>query len=301
MELRQLEHFVAVAEELHFTRAARRVHVVQSTLSSSIRALERELGGELLIRTSRRVELTEAGRALLPSARRALVATEEARDAVAAVRGLLRGQLRIGVIQSLGMVDLPALLARFHRRHPGVVVRLRNRGVPALVRATIDGELDLAFVDGPWDRARVRERPLGAEALVLAVSNQDPLAARRVVPLRALADRDFVEFRADSALRARIDASCAEIGLRRRSVCEVDTLPHLVALVGNGMGVALLPPLALRGVDQVVAIPTDPAIQRELAVITPADRPLVPAAAALLDLLAEAASSAERRDSRSRT
>ena len=287
MELRQLEHFVAVAEELHFTRAARRVHVVQSTLSSSIRALERELGGELLVRTSRRVELTEAGRALLPSARRALAATGEARDAVAAVRGLLRGQLRIGVIQSLGMVDLPALLARFHRRYPGVLVRLRNDGVPALVRATIDGELDVAFVDGAWERDRVRERPLGAEALVLAVSSDDPLAARRVVPLRALADRDFVEFRADSALRARIDASCAEIGLRRRSSFEVDTLPHLVALVRHGVGVAVLPPLALRGVDQVVAIPTDPPIQRELAVITAADRPLVPAAAALLDLLAQ--------------
>jgi DNA-binding transcriptional LysR family regulator len=117
MELRQLGHFLAVAEERHFTRAAKRVHLTQSSLSSSIRSLERELGSELFVRSTRQVELTETGRALIPAARRAVVASEEARDAVAAVRGLVRGQLAIGAIQ-LRELNLPALLARYHRRHP---------------------------------------------------------------------------------------------------------------------------------------------------------------------------------------
>jgi DNA-binding transcriptional LysR family regulator len=96
MELRQLKHFVAVAEELHFTRAAAKVHVVQSTLSASISGLEAELGTALLVRNNRRVDLTTAGQALLPDAQHALAAAERARAAVDAVRGLLSGQLRIG-------------------------------------------------------------------------------------------------------------------------------------------------------------------------------------------------------------
>ena len=107
MEFRQLAHFVAVAEELHFTRAAARVHVVQSSLSASIHALEREMGTELFVRDSRHVTLTQAGRSLLPAARRALTAADEGRDAVAGVRGVLRGQLHIGTIQTLGVMDLP--------------------------------------------------------------------------------------------------------------------------------------------------------------------------------------------------
>jgi len=90
MELRQLAHFLAVAEANHFTHAASRVHLTQSSLSSSIRALERELGSELFVRSTRRVELTEAGRALLPPAQRARAAAEAGRDAVAGVRGLVR-------------------------------------------------------------------------------------------------------------------------------------------------------------------------------------------------------------------
>ncbi|HEY2771299.1 MAG TPA: LysR family transcriptional regulator, partial [Solirubrobacteraceae bacterium] len=149
MELRQLTHFVAVAEERHFTRAAARVHLTQSSLSSSVRALERELGSDLFVRSTRQVELTEAGRALLPAARRTIAAAENGRDAVAAVRGVVRGHLAIGAIQSLSRVDLPGLIGRFHRRHPAVTLRIHHVGAPELVRQTADGEIDLAIVDLP--------------------------------------------------------------------------------------------------------------------------------------------------------
>ena len=119
-----------MAEANHFTRAATRVHLTQSSLSSSIRALERELGTDLFVRSTRRVELTEAGRALLPAAQRAVSAAEDGLDAVAGVRGLVRGQLAIGVIQTVGPVTVPALLARYHRRHPAVTLRLHHAGVP---------------------------------------------------------------------------------------------------------------------------------------------------------------------------
>src|SRR5579859_2695158 len=108
MELRQLEHFVAVAEERSFTRAAARLHLVQSTLSVSIKSLERELGGRLFDRTTHRVTLTDAGQALLAEARNALAAVDAARDAVAAAHGGLRGTVRVGIMRSLTLVDAPA-------------------------------------------------------------------------------------------------------------------------------------------------------------------------------------------------
>src|SRR5262245_46069035 len=124
MELRHLEYFVAVAEERHFTRAAERMGVAQSGLSASIRSLERELDADLFVRHTRRVELTDAGRALLTEANRTLASAAAAREAVDAVRGLVRGSLSVGSEQCLGVIDLPPLLASFRRAHPGVEISL---------------------------------------------------------------------------------------------------------------------------------------------------------------------------------
>ena len=287
MELRQLAHFLAVAEANHFTHAASRVHLTQSSLSSSIRALERELGSDLFVRSTRRVELTEAGRALLPAAQRALAAAEAGRDAVAGVRGLVRGQLAIGVIQNVGPVNIPALLARYHHRHPAVTLRLHHDGVPSLVHRTADGELELAIVDLPLgpQANRVRTKPIGSEALLLGVATNDPLAHRTRARLIDLADRAFVEYRSDSSLRASIDQTFQAAGLKRRIVCEVDAMPDLVELVALGVGVALLPPRALQlAGDRAVGLTTDPSITRDLLLVTPLDREPSPAAAAFLEL-----------------
>ncbi len=288
MEYRQLEHFVAVAEELHFTRAATRVHVGQSSLSASIKALERELGDTLFVRDSRRVILTQAGRALLPAARRSLAALDEGRDAVAGLRGRLRGQLHVGAIQTLGAVDLPALLVTLRQAHPGITLRLTHAAAGELARSVADGELDVAFVDGPIDRARLTITNLGHDALVLAMRRDDLLADRRSIRLgdRMLRKRDFVEYRADSALRAQIDVACARAGLARRVVCEVANMQYLVELVRWGAGLSLLPPMAIGTVaDDVVGIPVTPPIRRDLCAVTARGRPPVGAARALLELL----------------
>lgn len=290
MELRRLTHFLAVADANHFTRAATRVHLTQSSLSSSIRALERELGADLFVRSTRRVELTDAGRALLPAARRAVSAAEDGLDAVAGVRGLVRGQLAIGVIQTqtVGPVNVTALLARYHRRHPAVTLRLHHAGVPSLVRQTADGELELAIVDLPLGPqvGRVRARPIGTESLQLGVAEHDPLASRHRVRLIDLADRGFVEYRSDSSLRASIDQACRAAGLQRQVACEVDTIADLVELVALGLGVALLPPAAIRMAGgRVSAITTDPSIPRDLMLVTPLDRGPSPAGSAFLALL----------------
>lgn len=279
-----------MAEANHFTRAATHVHLTQSSLSSSIRALERELGADLFVRSTRRVELTEAGRALLPAARRAVSAAEDGLDAVAGVRGLVRGQLAIGAIQTqtVGPVNVPAILARYHRRHPAVTLRLHHVGAASLVHQTADGELELAIVDLPLgpQASRVKARPIGTEALLLGVAEHDPLAGRHHVRLIDLADREFVEYRSDSSLRASIDQACQAVGLHRRVACEVDTVADLVELVALGLGVSLLPPAAIRMAGgRAIGLTTHPSIPRDLMLVTPLEREPSPAASAFLDLL----------------
>ncbi|PQM48781.1 HTH-type transcriptional regulator CynR [Mycobacterium talmoniae] len=209
------------------------------------------------------------------------------RAAVAAVHGLLRGHLAIGVAQALGSIDLAALLLRYHQRHPGVGLTLKRGTIDGMVRATVAGELDLAFVNHPFDPRRVDELSLCAESLVLAVSCDDPLAGRQVVALADLGCREFVAMRKKYAIRTRIDASCAAVGLNRHICCEADALSDLVDLVGSGMAIAFLPPSILKGAERVVAVNTDPAIPWELVVVTPAERPPSPAAAEFLGMVRE--------------
>lgn len=293
MELRQLEQFVAVAEERHFTRAAARVHVVQSSLSAAIRALERELGEPLFARSSRQVSLTPAGRALLPAARHALAAAEEARAAVAGTRGVLRGRLHVGAISDLGVADLAGAVARLRRAHPDVTVRMSRGASGALAQAVADAELDIAFLSGPVDESRLRRVQLGEDALVLAVAEDDPLAARAHVSLAdpALRGRDFLGFRADSSLEAQVSAACTSAGLARRVVCEAQSVSFLLTLVGHGTGVSVLPPSAVRAAagSGVRAVPIRPALTRQISAVVPAHRRATALALALLDVVREEA------------
>src|ERR1700754_2231971 len=129
MELRQVEHFLAMVDHGSFTAGARATQIVQSALSTSIRNLERELGAALFERTTRRVSLSQAGRAFLPSARRVVAETTAAADAVRAVAGLRRGWVAVGTIQWLGPVNLPAELAAFHRSNPDIQINVLNATV----------------------------------------------------------------------------------------------------------------------------------------------------------------------------
>lgn len=242
MELRQLRYFVAVAEEQHFTRAARQLHVAQSGLSASIRALERELGASLFQRNTRQVQLTAAGRAFLVDAGRALAASEAARDAVAAVQGLLRGTLAIGSLQCLHIVDLPAVLAGFLDAHPGLEVRLRHGGSGELVEQVAHGRLDIAFVSRP---ARCPDdltvTTLDTEPLVLACAPSHPLAARSGVALAELRGERFVDFQPDWGTREAVDRALIAAEVARRVPLEVTDVHSLLDLVACGLGVALVP------------------------------------------------------------
>jgi DNA-binding transcriptional LysR family regulator len=243
VELRQLELFVATAEEGHFGRAADRSNIVQSGLSASIRSLERELGTRLFNRTTRRVELTESGRALLPEARRVLAATASAREAVADVEGLERGTLSLGIMQSLVAVRLPALLARFHSLHPAIDIRLRQAGAGLLLQDVREGRLELAFASFPDETppAGLVGHELLNETMTLACASDHPLAEKASVSLADLGGEDFVDGHQDWGMRIANDRAFAAAGLDRHVAFEINDLQTILDLVADGLGVAILP------------------------------------------------------------
>jgi DNA-binding transcriptional LysR family regulator len=276
MDLRQLEHFVAVADERHFTRAAERLFISQSGLSASVRALEKELGADLFIRNTRRVELTEAGRALLSESRRTLASVAAARDAVAAVQGLTRGSLGVGTEQCLGVVDVPAELARFHAAHPGVELQVRQSGSAALLEAVRAGELDVAFVaEPPQAPEGVRLHRLATDRMVLLCLPDHPMAEHRRVSWPALAGETFVDFSPDWGSRQVTDRGFAAAGLTRRVASEVNDVHTLLDLVARGFGVAVVPvPISTKPqARRLCAVPLGPpAPEWNVAVAEPQGR-----------------------------
>jgi DNA-binding transcriptional LysR family regulator len=242
VELRQLQHFVAVAEEQHFTRAAQRVNIVQSALSSSIRALEEELDAKLFVRSTRQVRLTAAGCIFLDKARIALEAVRDARNSVAALQGLKRGTLSIGTVQSLpAFLDLPAHLARFHAEYPEVEVRLCQGSMSHLLEKVQTGRLDLAILPMCEPSNGIATLMIACEALVLICAPTHPLAGRADVPLATVAHEPFVDFERAWGTRQLVDRGFAETGLQRHIAFEVSDLDTLIGLVARGLGVALVP------------------------------------------------------------
>jgi DNA-binding transcriptional LysR family regulator len=251
VEFRQLSHFIAVAEDGSFTKAARRLSYVQSALSVSVQALERELSVRLFDRTTHRVALTGAGQALLPAARRALAAAEEIRDVAAALRGVLRGTLRVGIMQSPAFADVPHLLGTFHRQHPDVEIEVRPAagGSAALAEELRQGALDIAFIavhDLPPGLTAI---PLGSEELVLVTAPETALPGRGPVPLDRLADARFVDFPVGWGVRTAIDRAFAAAGLQRNVTIEVADVATCLQLLRAGLGIALLPPSLLPPAD----------------------------------------------------
>jgi DNA-binding transcriptional LysR family regulator len=299
MELRHLEYFVTVAEELSFTRASGRLHVVQSGVSSAIRALERELDTILFDRDRHRVALTDAGRVLLPEARATLAAAQAARNAIGEARAGLRGTLTIGTMQSIGRLDLPALVGRFYAAHPGVLVRLRlsSAGSAGLADEVLSGNLDLALLSLPGrPPAGLNLAPVSAEPLLLACPPRHALAGRRQASLGELAGEPFIDFTPGWGNRGVADRAFAAAGLQREVRFEVADFSTAASLVRNGLGVAFLPESFAASVPDLPMIRVAGAqLNWPVSIATAAGRPLSAAGRAFLSELKAAVPEPARR------
>ena len=201
VELRHLRYFIAVAEELNFSRAAERLHMAQPPLSAAIRQLERELGVDLFIRTTREVSLTDAGRAFLDGARRTLADAERAaEDARRAGAGDL-GRLRIAYSWSTRFETLPALGRAFRASHPGVEVLAQEMWNARMAPAFANGSIDVAISLCPEIASELELAPIRKERLVALLPEHHPLAGQQAIPLSALSGEEIVLFPREIAPR----------------------------------------------------------------------------------------------------
>ena len=241
MELRQLEYFVAVAEEANFTRAAARVHITQSGISAQVRQLEADLDATLIDRSGRSATLTAAGAAALPHARAALGCADALRQAIDEVNGLIRGHLDVGMVTACTVTPLFDILAEFHLAHPGIAITVVEDHSDRLVERVRSGEADLALIgvagDPPGD---LESLPITSERLAAAAVPDHPLAARARTTLAALSAFPLVCMPAGTGVRAVLDEACASQGVRADIALEASAPTTVVGLAARGLGVAVL-------------------------------------------------------------
>ncbi|MCP3102384.1 LysR substrate-binding domain-containing protein [Myxococcus sp. K15C18031901] len=266
MELRHLRYFTAVADTLHFGRAARRVHVSQPTLSQQIRQLEEELGTPLFERARAGVRLTQAGELFRTYASRALEDVDAGRMAVGALRGLATGALRVGYPPSMRGVVVPALAAVL-RRHPGLALSAEEAVVRRVERRLADGRLDVGLGYAPARSPDLDTEPVFDSRLALVVARGHALASAESVGARQLSNEPFALLSSGLRVRARVDAWFAAMRLRPHIALESNAVGTVLAIVRAGLAVTILPEPHLSDAERVVVKRLSPAPRTELAAL----------------------------------
>ncbi len=248
VELRQLHCFVAVSEERSFRRAAERLRMTQPPLSRQIKRLETELGVELITRTTRSVDLTDAGMAFLKRAKRILAEVEEAEAEAKGAEAGLRGRLDVGFISSATLNLLPPSVRLFRERYGGVEIRLKELTSGQQVDALYEGEIRVGLVRLPLRAPGLRFEPLQEESFLVALPSGHPLAALESVPLEAMVDQPLIFFTRQlmPSLHAQIVELFQRVGAFPNVVQHAVHLQTILGLVASDVGLAILPEPAER-------------------------------------------------------
>ena len=243
IELRHLRYFVAVAEELHFGRAALRLHLAQPPLSQQIRKLEEILGYPLFLRTSRAVKLTSAGEVFLERARRTLRNVQEDMEEARSVGRGEEGFLRVGFIGSAMLTALPSMLGRYRRLYPKVNLQLHESYTSLVVQKLLKGELDAGFLRDGGEIDGLRVERLFSEPFIAVLPSKHALAKCKTISPRELREEPFVFFTPSAGTLAyeKPVSLCEKHGFRPRVVQEAPQWLTIMRLVGAGLGVTIAP------------------------------------------------------------
>jgi len=290
MEIGQLEQFVAVAEEHGFTRAAQRLHVVQSAVSYSVKMLEREVGVELLERSPQGVTLTSEGAEFLVAAQGVLAAVDEARDVAASFGDEVRGTVAVGILAAPDIFQLPTVFARFRALHPRVTLSIRTSatGSAGLVGAIMDESLDFSLLVLPTAvPAGIEFEEVVHGDYQLGIAADHPLAARTIIKPADLRGEQFVMLAPGFATRTVLEGWVVEHDLRPSALIELADQSHVASYIAAGLGVGLLNPWQA-GLPGIVVLPVEGwDLSWTVAIATKKSRRLSAAAAALIQLMRE--------------
>ncbi|GAB3799510.1 LysR substrate-binding domain-containing protein [Virgibacillus kimchii] len=241
MELRQLEYFMIVCKELHFTRAAEKLNISQPTLSEQIKRLEDEVGIPLFDRIGKRILLTEAGKILLYYTQSIFFEVEQAEAALRDLNELQRGKLVIGSLLSCVNYLLPPAIIEFKRLYPNVKLSVHGLKTEDIKKSLIENELDLGIAFLPVEEKEFDSTPLFTEELSLAVSSDHPLASQWEMDMKTLESTSTILLPESYYLRQLIDSYCKELGFTLKPILEMTTLESLIQMVSEGVGVTILP------------------------------------------------------------
>ncbi len=257
MEFRHLRYFLAVADALHFTKAAEGLPVSQPALSAQIKQLEQEVGVPLFDRVGRSVQLTRAGSIFREHARRALREMELAQVAIAEEEGLQRGALAVGVVQTVNAYLVPDIVGRFSTLHPQVSLKLDELSGPEIEAGVKSGLLELGIGFVPAGSDRIESQPLFEEDFVLIASPRHHFATRRHLRLASLADEPLVLLPDIFCARRLLNASFEQAGIVPKVAVEMNSIEGILATVKTSKLATVLPRLSLglEGNDGLRGIP----------------------------------------------
>lgn len=272
MELRQLKYFIEVARKEHVTRAAEKLHVAQSAVSRQIANLEEELGVKLFTREGRRVKLTPIGINFLHRVERAMDELDKALEEVNEYLDPEVDEIRIGFPHSLATYSLPTAISTFRKKHPSIRFQLRQGITSSLIKDVIKGELDIALVTPvPTNHPEVHCHILFTEEMKAILPQNHPLAENKSIRLIQLEKEPFIIFRTGFTLRTIVMDACAQAGFKPKIAFEGEETSTIRGMVATGLGVSLLPEVALveRGpMDPVIVEVTEPRVQRTVGFVT---------------------------------
>ncbi|KHF31766.1 HTH-type transcriptional regulator CynR [Paenibacillus sp. P1XP2] len=273
MELKQLQYFMAICEELHFTKAAEKMGVSAPNVSQQIRRLEEELGVLLFDRAGKTIVLTEAGAILREHGAAMFGHLQQASDAIADLKKMQGGSLSIGVLPGDADLMFNALLLDFHQTYPAISLSLLE--TMKVTEQVLDRSIDVGVTIGPVSDERLTSIPLFHEEFALAVSRDDPLAAESLIPLNKLRSLKMVMFPPEHQCRKLIDRFCMDNGFALQPHMVTTTLSSLLQMVQSGVGACVLPRLLLDNLNaqDIKVIPLrNPTPSQDICLIYRSDR-----------------------------
>jgi DNA-binding transcriptional LysR family regulator len=288
MDIHHLRYFIEVARQGSFSKAAQTLHVSQPSISKMIKALEDELDVSLLSRSTRQVELTDAGVVVLREAQRIVDAFENLRFELADVMELRTGSLVIGLPPMVGASFFAKTIGEFYRRNPGISIKLIEVGSKQVEKGVESGELDLGVVALPVKSDMVNTLSFYKEKISLIVPCQHVLAEKQQVSLEELKNESIALFRDDFSLHDIFLENCAQLGFEPKIICESSQWDFLAELVAAGLGVSFLPQTICQELDPARiknVLLVGPEMEWHLAIIWEKDRYLSFAAREWLDFV----------------
>jgi LysR family hydrogen peroxide-inducible transcriptional activator len=245
MNLRDLEYLIAIDEELHFNKAAERCFVSQPTLSGQLKKLEEELGVLLIERTNRQVTMTDVGKAVTNQARRVLAEARGIRDIAQSFYDPMAGEIHVGLIPTVAPYLLPLIMPAIKRQCPKLKLWLHEHQTHVLLDKLHNAELDLLILALPVDSNEFEEISLFEEAFWLAVPKGYPLATQDMITLDDLNNQEMLLLEEGHCLRGQALDVCFSAGAREQSGFQATSLETLRHMIGEGMGMTLMPELAI--------------------------------------------------------